>query len=256
MVESCDASVLLDNKDGIESEKNSPRSFGMRNFGPIDRIKEALEKECPQTVSCADIVALSAREGTVLLGGPYVEMKTGRRDSKVSFLDQVESSIPNFNDSMPVVLSRFNSVGLDDEATVALLGAHSVGRVHCLNIVGRLYPTVDPTLNPTRAAYLKKRCPTPEPDPKKVQYSRTDLLTPAVLDNLYYKNILRGEGLLTIDAELATDNRTAAFVEKMAADNDYFHQQFARALLILSEINPLTGHQGEIRKKCRFVNQD
>lgn len=40
----------------------------------------------------------------------------------------------------------------------------------------------------------------------------------------------------------------------MANDNNYFHQQFARAMLILSENNPLIGDQGEIRKVCRYVN--
>ncbi|KAL3531916.1 hypothetical protein ACH5RR_005437 [Cinchona calisaya] len=254
IVKSCDASLLLDNANGIESEKNSDRSFAMRGFRYFDIIKEALENECPNTVSCADIVALTARDGVALLGGPKIEMKTGRKDSKVSYAAEVDTLIPNHNDSMATVLSRFHSVGLDTEATVALLGAHSVGRVHCVNIVHRLYPKVDPTLNPAHAEYLKHRCPPPGKEKKPVEYSRNDLTTPLVLDNMYYKNILDGKGLLIVDQELTTDPRTSPFVKKMAADNDYFHHQFARALRILSEINPLLGDQGEIRKDCRFVN--
>lgn len=49
-------------------------------------------------------------------------MKTGRWDSKDSYLAEVESFIPNHNDSMSLVLSRFNSVGVDTQGTVALLG--------------------------------------------------------------------------------------------------------------------------------------
>ncbi|XP_042049907.1 peroxidase 21-like [Salvia splendens] len=254
VVKSCDASLLLESANGVESEKATSRSFGMRNFKYIQTIKHALEKECPSTVSCADIVALSARDGAVMLGGPYIEMKTGRKDSKISYAAQVESSIPNHNDTVSAVLSTFQAIGIDTQGTVALLGAHSVGRVHCINLVQRLYPTVDPTLDPDYAEYLKKRCPSPNPDPNAVLYSRNDRETPMVLDNMYYNNILKHKGLLVVDQHLVSDPNTYPFVQKMAADNGYFHDQFAKALLILSENNPLTGDEGEIRKDCRFVN--
>ncbi|KAK4272891.1 hypothetical protein QN277_021384 [Acacia crassicarpa] len=252
-MKSCDASLLLTSANGVVSEQTSSRSFGMRNFKYVNTIKDALERQCPSTVSCADIVALSARDAILLLGGPRIEMKTGRRDSKQSYLP-VEDFIPNHNDSISLVLSTFESIGLDVEATVALLGGHSVGRVHCVNMVDRLYPTVDPTLDPKHAQYLKRRCPTPNPDPKAVLYARNDLDTPMIIDNQYYKHILAHKGLLHVDAELATDPRTSPFVQNMASDNDYFLQQFSRAILTLSEADPLTGDLGEIRKDCRFVN--
>ncbi|GMH26400.1 hypothetical protein Nepgr_028243 [Nepenthes gracilis] len=257
MVKSCDASLLLDtNKaEGIESEKASSRNFGMRNFKYIDTIKQALENECPATVSCADIVALSARDAVELLGGRRVEMKTGRRDGRESYAAVVEDFIPNHNDSLSLVLSRFNSVGIDTEGTVALLGAHSVGRVHCVNLVNRIYPTIDPSLDPGYAEYLKSRCPTPDPDPTAVEYARNDPTTPMILDNEYYKNLLSHKGLLLVDQQLASSPMTLPYVEKMSADNSYFHDQFSSALLQLSENNPLTDDQGEIRTDCRFVNK-
>ncbi|KAL2559934.1 Peroxidase 21 [Forsythia ovata] len=254
IVKSCDASLLLDTAEGMESEKTSSRNFGMRNFKYINTIKEALEKECPMKVSCADIVALSARDGVVLLGGPHVEMKTGRKDSKESYVAQVEGFVPNHNDTIQSVLSVFQSIGVDTEGTVALLGAHSIGRVHCTNIVHRIYPTVDPTLDPTYAEYLKGRCPSPEPNPNAIEYARNDRITPMLLDNMYYKNILSHKGLLLVDQQLVSDPDTYPFVEKMAADNAYFHEQFSKALLILSENNPLTEEQGEIRRDCRYKN--
>ncbi|CAA0836483.1 Peroxidase 21 [Striga hermonthica] len=253
---SCDASLLLDNANGIISEKSESRSFGMRNFKYINTIKEALEKECPMTVSCADIIALTARDGVALLGGPSIDVKTGRRDSKESHASEIDDYIPNHNDSMSLVLSTFEKIGVDTEGLVALLGAHSVGRTHCTNIVQRLYPTVDPTLDPNYAEYLMKRCPTPNPNPKAVEYVRNDLETPMVLDNVYYKNILAHRGLMLVDQRLLSDPRTSPFVNKMAQDNEYFHQQFSRAFLILSENNPLTGDKGEIRRDCRFVNSN
>ncbi|KAH9735326.1 peroxidase 21 [Citrus sinensis] len=244
-VKSCDASLLLETVTGVASEQASERSFGMRNFKYVSTIKAALEAECPLKVSCADIVALSAREGIVMLGGPRIPIKTGRRDSRVSYLAEVEKFIPNHNDSIATALSVFNSIGIDDEGVVALYGAHSVGRVHCANLVHRLYPTVDPTLNPVYAEYLKGRCPTPDPDPDAVVYARNDRETPMILDNNYYKNIINHKGLLIVDQQLASDPRTTPFVQKMAADNSYFHEQFSRAIALLSENNPLTGDQGE-----------
>lgn len=77
-----------------------------------------------------------------------------------------------------------------------------------------------------------------------------------MLDNMYYKNLLAHKGLLQVDQQLASDPATHPFVEKMASDNGYFQDQFARALLLLSENNPLTGADGEIRKDCRYVNAD
>jgi hypothetical protein len=49
-------------------------------------------------------------------------MKTGRRDGKESHVTMVEEFIPNHNDSISLVLSRFQAIGVDVEATVALLG--------------------------------------------------------------------------------------------------------------------------------------
>lgn len=39
----------------------------MRNLKYVNTIKDAVEAECPLTVSCADIVALSARDGIVMV---------------------------------------------------------------------------------------------------------------------------------------------------------------------------------------------
>ncbi|CAN4109623.1 unnamed protein product [Withania somnifera] len=204
-----------------KSREDIERNFGMRNFKYIETIKEALESKCPNTVSCADIVALSARDGVVMLGGPHIEMKTGRRDSKESYLAEVENFIPNHNDSMLLVLSRFKSVGVDAQGTVALL-------VHCVNIVHRLYPTVDPTLDPKYANYLKTRCPSPQPDPKAVEYAGNDHVTPMVWDNLYYKNIMNNKGLLNVDQQLVSDPNTYPFVEKFLCDNSYFNDRLLK----------------------------
>lgn len=47
------------------SEKETDRNFGLRNFRYIETIKEAVERECPDIVSCADILVFSGRDGIV-----------------------------------------------------------------------------------------------------------------------------------------------------------------------------------------------
>ena len=68
MLQGCDASILLDDSATIVSEKNSrPNKNSLKGFEVIDEIKAKLEEACPQTVSCADIIALVARDSIVLV---------------------------------------------------------------------------------------------------------------------------------------------------------------------------------------------
>jgi peroxidase len=67
-LQGCDASVLLDDTEEVVSEKNAiPNKNSIRGFEVIDEIKAALEEACPNTVSCADTIALAARGSTVLV---------------------------------------------------------------------------------------------------------------------------------------------------------------------------------------------
>lgn len=68
ILQGCDASILLDSNGNLVSEKRSnPNRNSARGFEIVDEIKYSLEKECPHTVSCADILALVARDSTVLV---------------------------------------------------------------------------------------------------------------------------------------------------------------------------------------------
>ena len=65
-LQGCDASLLLNATGGKEAEKDAAPNKTLRGFGFIDRIKEILEKECPGVVSCADVLALAARDSVVV----------------------------------------------------------------------------------------------------------------------------------------------------------------------------------------------
>nr|POE73696.1 peroxidase 72 [Quercus suber] len=65
----CFSSKTKDIGGSIVSEKGSnPSRNSIRGFEVLDEIKSALDKECPCTVSCADLLAIDARESTVLAG--------------------------------------------------------------------------------------------------------------------------------------------------------------------------------------------
>lgn len=64
----CDGSVLLDDSSSFRSEKNAGANMNSaRGFEVIDAIKANVEKACPSLVSCADILALAARESVFLV---------------------------------------------------------------------------------------------------------------------------------------------------------------------------------------------
>lgn len=66
-VQGCDASVLLDSADGSPTEKDAIPNESLRGFDAVARVKDKLEKACPATVSCADLLVLMARDAVVLV---------------------------------------------------------------------------------------------------------------------------------------------------------------------------------------------
>lgn len=68
-MQGCDASILLDDTPTFTGEKNAlPNRNSARGFEVIDTIKTRVEAACGgSTVSCADILAIAARDGVVLV---------------------------------------------------------------------------------------------------------------------------------------------------------------------------------------------
>jgi hypothetical protein len=67
-LQGCDGSILLDKTATIDTEKEAfANNNSARGFDVVDIMKERLEGVCPDTVSCADILAIAAEESVVLV---------------------------------------------------------------------------------------------------------------------------------------------------------------------------------------------
>ncbi|XVE87355.1 hypothetical protein DITRI_Ditri18aG0111000 [Diplodiscus trichospermus] len=257
-VKGCDASLLLDSSGTVISEKRSnPNRNSARGFEVIDEIKAALEKECPHTVSCADILALAARDSTVLTGGPSWEAPLGRRDSLGASLSGSNNNIPAPNNTFQTILTKFKLQGLDIVDLVALSGSHTIGNARCTSFRQRLYNQSgngqpDYTLDQSYAAQLRTNCPRSGGDQNLFFL---DFVSPIKFDNSYFKNLLAYKGLLNSDEVLVTKNAVSReLVKKYAYNQELFFQQFAKSMIKMGNISPLTGNRGEIRRICRRVN--
>ncbi|XP_042477466.1 peroxidase 29-like [Macadamia integrifolia] len=256
-VQGCDASILLDSDDqNMNSEMRSIRNFGIRKRDSIGHIKSILEVVCPGQVSCADVIALAAKESVSFSGGPSIQIPLGRRDSTSSSQQMADAHIPSQSINVDGLLNIFMAKGMNLQESVAILGAHTLGVGHCINIVDRLYnqkqPPEEETINLGFQLLLRVKCPTKVPLTNLTFVSND--ITSLIFDNQYYRDVMNGRGLFHIDSIISMDHRTASIVEEFAADQEYFFEVFSSAFVKLSSSNVLTGGKGQIRRQCDQVN--
>ncbi|CAI0544750.1 unnamed protein product [Linum tenue] len=122
-VQGCDGSVLLDDTITLQGEKSAtPNVDSLKGFEIIDSIKNKVESDCPGVVSCADILAIAARDSTVLVGGPDWEMYLGRKDSKTASYELANSNLPVPSEGILPIITKFLYQGLSVTDMVALSG--------------------------------------------------------------------------------------------------------------------------------------
>ncbi|CAN1278391.1 Peroxidase 10 [Linum perenne] len=222
---------LLDDTVAFKGEKNAQANRNSaRGYEVIDRIKDDVEKACPATVSCTDILALAAREAVVLTGGPYWPVALGRRDS-------LTAKTLTFCWSKALIHARVK---------LEFAGAHTLGFAQCFLIKRRLFNfknsgKPDPSLDSSALTNLQGKCPNLDS-------------TTTRFDNAYYTNIVNNGGILDSDQALLVNPTTGDMVRSYSSNQYLFYSDFKASMMKLSSVGVLTGKNGEIRRKCGSVN--
>lgn len=257
-VRGCDGSVLIDSTPENTAEKDSvANNPSLRGFEVIDRAKARLEAACRGVVSCADILAFAARDSVAMIGGVSYPVLAGRRDGRVSVASESLANLPGPNSNLNQLTQRFANKGFSRDEMVTLSGAHTIGRAHCNTFNNRLYnfsatSNQDPGLDPLLAMQLKQQCPPGSTNPSLVVLM--DRTSPYTLDSNYYSLVLDNRALFESDQALLDDPVTASQVIMNAFNNFAWQNQFSRAMFKLSQLDVLTGSDGEIRQNCRVIN--
>ncbi|XP_028089074.1 kinesin-like protein KIN-13B [Camellia sinensis] len=144
-----------------QTKWKDPPKFDAKNLHPDNDLKALLKEEEDlvnahrrQVEETMDIV----REG----GGPFY-LKTGRRDSNLSFSEIATYELPSPQDDLHQTITSFALREFDERETVSLLGAHSIGTIGGKFILNRLYnfgwtDEPDPTIDIEVVNLLRSRC--------------------------------------------------------------------------------------------------
>ncbi|KAL3321665.1 hypothetical protein AABB24_039327 [Solanum stoloniferum] len=255
-VEGCDASILL---EGNGTERSDPANKSLGGFSVIENAKRVLEIFCPSTVSCADIVALAARDVVEFAGGPNVQIPTGRRDGRISLTTNVRPNIVDTSFTMDQMINIFTIKGLSIDDLVILSGAHTIGSAHCNAFSDRFrvdtngnFTLIDPSLDKAYATELTKQCPAGAAT--STITVKNDPQTPQLFDNQYYKDLIEHKGLFQSDSVLFNDVRTKEKVMKFANDQDGFFRSWSQSFVRLSLLGVKSGEDGEVRTSCSVIN--
>ncbi|KAF8399299.1 hypothetical protein HHK36_015164 [Tetracentron sinense] len=249
-VNGCDASILLDDTATFTGEKNAlPNQNSVLGYEVIDTIKSQVEASCNATVSCADILALAARDGVFLLRGRSWNVPLGRRDARTASQTAANNELPSPFADLSTLISMFAAKGLNAQEMTVLSGAHSIGQAQCFTFRTRIYneTNIDPRFATTRRA----NCPATGGN---TNLAPLDIQTANQFDNNYFQNLVARRGLLHSDQVLFNNGSQDALVQNYSLNNGRFVADFAAAMVKMGNISPLTGTQGEIRRNCSRIN--
>ncbi|GKV12028.1 hypothetical protein SLEP1_g23234 [Rubroshorea leprosula] len=259
--------ILVDGKEINKTKKkmsfNNEVVFGdglrrrkLSKIGHHDEVFLSRGSKIMEFVSCADILALAARDSVSFQYKRNLwKVYSGRRDGIISRASEVLGNIPSPFSNFTVLKQNFAKKGLDVVDLVVLSGGHTIGVGHCNAFSKRLYNFTgkgdqDPSLDPTYAAFLKTQCKSLSDNTTFVAMDPGSALN---FDNHYYVTLKQHKGLFQSDAALLTNEDARNIVQEFLISSTFFGQ-FAESMVKMGDIEVLTGEQGQIRKRCAFVN--
>nr|CAD1841106.1 unnamed protein product [Ananas comosus var. bracteatus] len=198
--------------------KDAPPNLAIRGYGSIERLKRKLEEACPETVSCADIIAMAARDSVYLLrvlfivdAGPYYKIETGRRDGNVSIDQEVLNFLPPPISNITTLFTSFTQKGLSIKDLVVL-------------------------------SVLEKKC-RPNDTTTLVEMDPGSSRT---FDLGYYQKVAKGRGLFSSDEALLHNSITKSYLLKQAhaASSEEFFDDFVESMINMGRIEVRTGDEG------------
>ncbi|KAF5208182.1 Protease do-like 1 protein [Thalictrum thalictroides] len=256
-VNGCDGGVLLVDTPAVPGEQNAfPNAGSLRGFEVIDNIKKQVDRACGgPVVSCADILAIAARDSVVALGGRSYSIPVGRRDARTSSLAGANRDLPRANENLNVLLGKFSRKGFNAKEMVALSGSHTVGQAQCAVYRNRIHN--DANIDPAYAASLRANCPRTSSPATDGNLAPLDRRTPTRFDNNYFHAVINRTTLLSSDQALfnGRGGPTDSYVRGYSNNPTAFSSDFANAMVKMGNLSPLTGTQGEIRRDSPVLAQ-
>ncbi|CAN1257248.1 Peroxidase N1 [Linum perenne] len=235
--------------------------FVQGGFSAIDDAKTRLEAACPGVVSCADILALAARDAVVLANGPTWAVPTGRRDGRISIAQEADDNLPGPADTVDSQIDQFDRLGLNVQDLVTLTaGGHTLGTASCATFSYRLYNYnntggPDPSIAAAFLTTLRSFCPQNGDGSRRVAM---DTGSQNRFDTSYFTNLRNGRGVLESDQGIWTNNLTGPFVRRYLGLSGLvgltFNVEFGRSMVKMGNIGVKTGTNGEIRRVCSAIN--
>jgi len=221
------ASGTYDKKDGTGGSEGAkmrfpPESDHDANNGlyVARKLLEPIKAKHPG-ISYADLWTLAGAVAIEEMGGPKIPWRPGRKDATDGKECTPDGRLPDAVKGQDHVRQIFSRMGFDDQETVALIGAHALGRCH-RDRSGFVGPWTRSPTTVTNHFFVELLNP---------QWSKKKWSGPE-----QYEDKTKELMMLPADMSLLNDKSYRKWVELYAKDEDAWRKDFAKAFGKLLEL--------------------